>query len=278
MRTTLLSLALVASLVSGCSCGDSHERVTEAGVPADGRVLDGAASCEGTTPPFQCVVCGGDAFTSPVCLPGNVWQCPIGMTPAPLCPATCLGPPPGAECVCDTSGSSPRWSCPCNAATREGTPCTAEGASCGACCPTASEPSFGPFDCVDGSWQLEPCPLLCPSPDPTPCPARPIVGAACPEEGQACGDPCCEVSVVCEGGAWAPGPLADCAICSSYACGAAGGACRADQACASFGCPGDETCIGLPLGCRSCECATVPPGARCEERDGHVFLWGGDCA
>ncbi|MBX7191847.1 MAG: hypothetical protein K1X94_07305 [Sandaracinaceae bacterium] len=278
MRASLLTLALFASLLAGCSCADSHERDVDAGPLVDARVgADAPVSCMGSPPPFQCTVCGSDSFTSPACMPGGSWQCPIGMTPAPLCPAGCLGPAPGPDCSCDTSGASPRWSCPCNAATRDGTPCTTEGESCGACCPVATEPTFGPFLCSGGRWLIEPCPFDCPVPDPTPCPARPVLGATCPVEGQECGDPCCDTAVLCEGGVWAPGPVADCAICSSYGCGPAG-SCRADQACASFGCPGDETCQPLPVGCSSCDCVAVPPGARCEVRDGHVFLSGGDCA
>ncbi len=222
---------VAASLVVGCSCGDSHVRDLDAATPEtggdgfDAPIPMGDGGCSGTGP-SMCVVCGGDAFYPPTCV-GSAWMCPIGMTPIELCPPTCWGPPPGPDCRCDFSGPTPEWECE-------------------------------------------------PAPGPAPCPAERRVGDACSLEGQVCGDSCCDTAAICRSGAWVEGPVANCAVCSSYACGP--GSCRADQACASFGCPGDETCLPIPDDCTGCGCFSTTPDVMCVERDGHLFLYGGDCA
>lgn len=262
--------------VAGCSCAASHERDVDAGPQPDARTgADaGPSSCSGTAPFHDCTYCGGDVFFDPTCS-GGVWTCPSGTERADRCPPTCWGPPPGPDCRCNTSASPPRWECTatsCGPTTEPGSACSVEGERCGECCAT----SWGPFSCFGGTWQLEPCPLDCPVPDPTPCPASPRLGGMCPVEGQLCGDACCDTAVLCERGVWTPGPVADCLTCSSYACGP--GSCRSDQACAMLGCPGDEQCLPMPFDCRSCDCLELPPFATCEERDGHVYVVGGDCA
>lgn len=180
--------------------------------------------------------------------------------------------------------------------------CSGTGPSgCGVC----GGDAFFPPTCVGSSWMcpigttpLELCPPSCWGPPPgpdcrcdlsgarpewlcepeaePPCPAVRRLGVACEREGQLCGDSCCDTAAICAGGVWTEGPIADCAACNSFECGA--GTCRADQTCASFGCPGDETCLPNPPSCERCDCLLLPPDVSCEERDGHLFLYGGDCA
>jgi hypothetical protein len=277
---SLISLPLFAlSLaVSGCSCGVSHERDVDAGPGSDvGLRSDAPTTCSGSPGFFACVYCGGDVGVMPIC-EGGEWVCPEGTMPPDLCPPTCWGPPPRGDCTCDFTGARPMWDCPALACGPDvaGQPCNVEGELCGACCPSPSDPApFGPFACTGGRWswfECEPCPPV----ERQPCPAVRPIGAMCANEGQLCGDACCDTATICDGGVWTPGPIADCAACFSYACGP--GTCRGDEACASLGCPGDEQCLPIPDGCTGCGCLELPAGATCEERDGHLFVSGGDCA
>lgn len=161
----------------------------------------------------------------------------------------------------------------------------------------------GRYVCPRGTVDLSSCPPFCmgapPGPDclcepprwvcpphgPEVCPIdlEGSLGLPCWLEGQTCGDPCCEVTLSCEDGAWAPGPIADCLTCDEsqyFPCGS--GRCGAGQACA-VGCGPDDgpeyRCVALPdRGCTSCDCAVVPAGGSCEVLDGHLHVGdGGRC-
>lgn len=246
-------------------------------------------TCWGPPPGTDCVC--DTAATPPGWLCGS--ECPDGIEPwSPDAPGnvcavegrTCSsgGSVCGAGMFCECERG--RWSCAvaepdpacwCGREPEPGSPCTEEGASCGACCPTAGSPAFGPFTCLGGSWQLADCPAIeCPAAEEPACPAVHVLGAPCASEGQLCGNPCCS-AIVCTGGVWGPGPEVGCACdpSSTFACGA--GSCTTDRACASHCGPDDgieHACLALPTGCTSCACAPVRPGTICEERDGHVFL------
>ena len=274
-RSVLLLGLVTLALVSGCSCGSSHSR-DDAGPSTSDAPLSRADV--GTT--------GSDA---------GVGVCPSGIDPwNPENPANACSPE-GSRC--SSGGGSAcgfymgceceagRWSCVvaepdpacwCGREPSPGSPCNEEGASCGACCPSAEDPDpFGPFTCVAGQWTESDCPAIeCPPIDPPRCPAVRELGTSCANEGQTCGDPCCSAQT-CVGGVWIPGPEADC-LCdptSTFSCG--GGSCGRGTACASTCGPDDgleHFCEPLPAGCTSCACIDLEPGQICEDRDGHVFL------
>jgi len=219
-------------------------------------------------------------------------ECPAGIEPwNPDSPGNACAPE-GRECasggsVCGAGMfcqcASGRWSCAvaepdpacyCGREPAEGSPCVEEGMLCGSCCPTPGSPAFGPFTCVGGRWTINDCPAECPPIAEPPCPADRPLGLACPLEGQLCGNPCCD-AIQCTAGVWGPGPEVGCACdpSSVFTCGT--GSCTADRACASHCGPADgieHSCLALPTGCHSCDCAPVDPGVICEEREGHVFL------
>jgi hypothetical protein len=272
-RLWVISAWIVA--LSLAACAASHVRDEDGGPRGDGLAGQDASACAAGAEPL-CVYCGGDAVRSPRC-EGGAWICPDGTMPRERCPPTCLGPPRQPDCTCDFDGPRPMWICPvaeCGPGV-EGLSCGRDGEICGECCPLPSGPSSsGPLVCERGRWSgldCGPCPL-----EPRSCPVVRPIGGRCVVEGQLCGDPCCDTATICRRGAWAPGPIADYDACTSYACGP--GTCRSDEACASLGCPGDEQCLPIPSGCSGCECVELPLDARCVERDGHLFITGGDCA
>jgi hypothetical protein len=265
------AFGLLALSVSACDA--AHTRGDDAGPGADAPAL-------------------ADAFT-PTDTGG---LCPPGLEPyTPMAPANrctvegarCTG---GSDSVCGAglfcecragywscAVAEPDPACYCGREPDPGSPCTVEGDSCGACCPTPGTPSWGPFLCTGGRWEPLACPPIeCP-PLTGSCPAElgASLGLACGLEGQLCGNPCCE-SIQCTGGVWGPGPAVGCACdpSSVFTCGA--GSCTTDRACVEVGC--ETRCDALPEGCTSCACAVVPEGGSCRERDGHVYVTVGDCA
>jgi hypothetical protein len=126
--------------------------------------------------------------------------------------------------------------------------------------------------CVGGAWEHAGCPeLVCP---PFECPAdtRGQIGEPCSAEGAICGDACCGTAITCAGGAWIPGPEADCAACTQFPCG--DGFCRAGEICeqrcgpdggARFVCTARE-------GCEDCSCLPLEPEQDCTMIDGHPHV------
>jgi hypothetical protein len=111
-----------------------------------------AVACRGETPSCVAGTAGGacsDALTLARC-EGGAWRCGAGEVLASQC--ACIGRPPGASCVCTSSG----WSCT-DAAVRDAVAadalCLGRPAGCvsgvagGACGDAVSEPT-----CVAGAW------------------------------------------------------------------------------------------------------------------------------
>ncbi|MBX7193536.1 MAG: hypothetical protein K1X94_15885 [Sandaracinaceae bacterium] len=244
-------------------------------------------SCWGPPPRPDCSCDTTSATPSWVCPPT---ECPSGLDPwnpesaVNACSfegASCAsGSVCGAALSCVCMGS--RWRCAvaepdpacwCGREPAEGSPCSEEGASCGACCPTPGVPAYGPFTCLDGHWRGLDCPAIeCP---PLACPAERPIGGRCDTPGQTCGNACCDAQTCGPDGTWMPGPLADCDCdpASLYACGA--GTCTSDTSCTSYCGPTDgleHRCDPLPGTCASCDCLALPPGQSCTMLDGHVFV------
>lgn len=296
-RVRLLPLLLL--LLPGCP--DSHGYTGDAGGDAGG--------CGTSRFPFCVTACGSDFGVTPVCTREG-WECPPPSFDSTMCTSgTCpadIEPwnpdAPGNACSvegasCSNSGgvcgggmfctcNAGRWNCGvaepdpvcwCGREPSEGDPCSMEGATCGACCPTPGSPDWPLMFCSGGRWTSGACPAIeCPPIEPVPCPAdtRSVLGQSCPMEGQACGDSCCDTAIDCRGGVWTPGPVADCFACLSFACGPTG-SCPADQACQQSCGPDDGTaytCTPLPDDCRDCSCVSVPPEYACRVEDGHVFF------
>ncbi len=172
-----------------------------------------------------------------------------------LCVFGCGGDA-GVGAVC-TGG---RWQCP---------PGTVDIASCP---PTCFGPPPGPScRCIGTSWECAP-------PTDAWCPVDLMagLGTSCSLDEQLCGDPCCDATLVCRGGTWVEGPLADCLLCDStqfFDCG--GGACGHGQECQLTCGPTDGPiyrCVVIPSDCTNCDCAVVAPGESCTVRGGHVFV------
>jgi hypothetical protein len=231
---------------------------------------------------------------------GTEWSCVSTTCPADIDPWGSPGTPCAVEGEHCTSGGSDacgsamfcdcqmgHWNCAvaepdpvcwCGREPSPGDRCNEEGASCGECCPTPGGTGWEPMTCVDGHWQPGACPeIVCPT-FPASCPVSraSALGTSCPSEGEICGNPCCGTGFMCSGGAWNEGPDVDCVVCDpsgTFACG--DGTCERGQACAAECGPTDgivHSCAILPDGCTSCDCATPPPGAACEMRDGHPFF------
>ncbi len=188
--------------------------------------------------------CGGAMFCT--CI-GHLWQCAVA-EPDPVC-----------------------W---CGREPSEGDRCVEEGAMCGECCPTPGGPGWAPMICAGGHWTAAACPPGCPAPEPSPCPANTasVLGQACGPEGAFCGDACCDDAIVCQGGRWEPGPVADCTWCSAWACG--DGNCHDGEYCHQ-GCgptDGPEYFCEPAAGCSSCDCLPNLDYQRCEMVDGHPLV------
>lgn len=155
----LLTGALAGAATSGCS--ESHTTgAGDAGGTGDAPRI--GPTCGGE-PPFRCVsasgtphVCG-DAFASPGCLDGGVWQCPLGLTPEPIVDCWCYGPAPSASCACISSGwwcegidAGVPAGCPPDPWSAEGSPCAPEGESCGRCLDSCGFCNL--LVCTGGIW------------------------------------------------------------------------------------------------------------------------------
>jgi hypothetical protein len=166
--------------------------------------------------------------------------------------------------------------CWCGRQPSPGDRCNTEGMTCGECCPTAGGTGWPAMNCVSGHWQPGVCTdLICPPIEIAECPAdtHSVLGQACSPEGAQCGDACCDTAIVCEGGTWQNGPVADCFACTSYACG--DGLCPSGQTCTSRCGPTDGiefVCLPRDASCNDCSCIPLDSSQRCEMIDGHPHV------
>lgn len=287
-------------------CGGSSSLICvpdcrgDAGVPA--ICTEGRWACPpGTRDIFTCPpTCHGPPPSVGCTCAGTEWSCPPTTCPSGIDPWNPESPlnvcsPDGATCTSggtDSCGAgmwctceSGHWTCAiaepdpvcwCGRQPSEGDRCNEEGASCGECCPTPGGTGWPAMTCEGGHWTAAACPAIeCPS-APITCPAdpAPLVGTACTSEGQSCGHSCCDGAVVCEGGVWRLGPIADCLWCPQYPCGS--GACNIEtQYCHSTCGPTDGIeylCEPIPAGCSSCDCIPLWDTQVCEMVDGHPVV------
>ncbi len=207
--------------------------------PHNACAAEGAECTSGGTDP-----CGGGMWCE---CRGGLWECAVA-EPDPVC-----------------------W---CGRQPSEGDRCSEEGAMCGECCPTPG--GWPAMVCEGGHWT----PALCPDVECAPvpavsCPANTssVIGHACDVEGASCGDPCCDDAIVCRGGRWEPGPVADCVWCPAWTCG--DGACHSNEYCHRSCGPTDGivyTCEPTPESCSSCDCIPLWGTQRCEMVDGHPHV------
>jgi hypothetical protein len=270
MRSLALSLSLLSLMASGCWDSHGRETATDAGSFPDVIVIYDAGPPSGTCPP------GINPWdpTSPgsVCSPNGA-TCTSGGTDS--CSSF-------MSCTCESG----HWNCLvaeadpvcwCGRQPSAGDRCNSEGMACGECCPTPGGTGWPAMSCVGGHWEPAPCPAIeCPVfPTESECPANTHeqIGRSCSAEGASCGDACCDSAIVCEGGTWHAGPVADCFACTSYACG--DGACPSNQTCIARCGPADGVdyfCAPREPGCNDCSCIPVEPGQQCEMIDGHPHL------
>ena len=232
---------------------------------------------------------------------GTEWSCPPTTCPPGIDPWNPDAPgnacaPDGVSCSsggtdscgaglwCQCSGG--RWSCAfaepdpvcwCGREPSEGDRCNEEGASCGECCPTPGGTGWPAMTCEGGHWAHAACPdVECPPVIAVgECPVDPevLLGRDCSSTGLVCGHACCEGEIVCEGGVWVRGLIADCAVCPETECGE--GTCRPDQYCHRRCGPDDGTehvCQPSPEGCTSCDCIPLWGTQTCEMVDGHPVV------
>lgn len=226
---------------------------------------------------------------------GTEWRCEGGTCPPDLSPweptacaiegAECTsgGTDPcgvGMFCTCraglwECAVAEPDPVCWCGRAPSEGDRCNEEGATCGECCPEASE--WSAMTCVGGRWTAAACDAeVCPPVARIPCPANTmsIAGRACEVEGASCGDECCGDLVVCESGTWQPQEGVPCVWCSAWTCG--DGSCHDGEYCHETCGPDDGAvhyCEPTPEGCSSCDCLPLWGTQRCEMIDGHPHVF-----
>lgn len=263
----LFSFALSALCVVGCADSHGVPQGDASLLPRDGSIFlpdaplpdAGNRSCPADFNPWDpnatCSVEGAhcesggtdvcSSFISCDCRAGR-WQCAVAE----------------ADPVC--------W---CGRQPNVGDRCSTEGMSCGECCPTPG--SWGALVCVDGHWAASACPpVVCPAIlEECPVDTASVLGTSCSSEGQQCGDSCCGTPIVCQGGAWRPGPIADCATCNQYACGE--GFCRGDQFCGSRCGPTDgidHYCARSSDGCNDCGCLVLDANQSCTMVDGHPVV------
>lgn len=286
VRCFAVAFAFASLSLAVGGCAESHGGRSD----ADASIAtDAGGGCAGPRPGDTCACVGGE------------WRCERMACPPDLNPWDPRDPRgacgvEGAECSSggpDACGSAMfctctrgRWSCAvaepdpvcwCGREPSEGDRCSEEGATCGECCPTPGGTGWAPMQCVGGHWTAAGCPaIVCPPVEASRCPAdtAAALGDPCAPEGASCGHACCDDAIVCEGGAWRPGPVADCAYCPAFECG--DGACHGAQLC-HHGCGPDDgpvfTCDPLPDDCESCDCVPLWGTQRCETIDGHPHVY-----
>jgi hypothetical protein len=262
MRSALLFSFLFATLcaTSLLGCADAHETGTDSALSDGGLPIDGGPGMCPASPVTPNTACSSEGLScnyggSDVC--GSALSC------------TCRA----GQWQCGIAEADPV--CWCGRQPAIGDRCNGSVPSCGECCPTPGGTGWPAMVCVDGHWQPSACPpVVCPT-VPVECPAdtAAALGTACAQPGQTCGDACCDSAIVCEGGVWRPGPVADCFACTQYACGT--GACPSSQTCLSRCGPADGielVCVPRDGTCNDCGCIPLSPTQRCEMIDGHPHV------